>query len=135
MKLSGKNIDASVDGKALKNVCDDNGNAIYMINVFAHDVQMALAQAEIPEKKGESTTLRTMLEALFDQYPGLRLLTGDAAFSGRDLCKEIARLGKHYLVQIKANQKYIYEVLQLHFNEEKCERMPDAKAVEKKIFE
>lgn len=134
-KVSGKKIDASVDGKALKNVCDENGNAIYMVNVFAHDVQMVLAQAEIPEKKGESTTLKTMLEGLFDKYPGLRLLTGDAAFNGRDLCKEIARLGKHYLIQIKGNQKYIYEVLQLHFDEEKCKREPDAKAVEKKNFE
>ena len=74
-----------------------------------------------------------MLKGLFDQYPGLRLLTGDAAFNGRDLCKEIARLGKHYLIQIKSNQKYIYEVLQLHFDEEKCKRAPDTKAVEKKI--
>ena len=134
-KLSGQEIDASVDGKALRNVCNENGNAIYMVNVFAHDVQMVLAQAEIPEKKGESSTLKTMLESLFDKYPGLRLLTGDAAFNGRDLCKEIARLGKHYLIQIKGNQKYIYEVLQLHFDEEKCKRAADAKTVEKKNFE
>lgn len=133
-KLTEKEIDASVDGKALRNVCDKNGNPIYMVNVFAHDVQMVLAQAEIPKKKGESTTLKTMLEGLFDKYPGLRLLTGDAAFNGRDLCKEIARLGKHYLVQIKRNQEHIYEVLQLHFDEEKYERSPDAKTVEKKSF-
>ncbi len=131
-KLSGKEIDASVDGKALRNICGEDGNPIYMVNVFAHDVQMVLAQAEISKKKGESTTLKSMLEGLFDKYPGLRLLTGDAAFNGRDLCKEIARLGKHYLVQIKGNQKYIYEVLQLHFDEEKSKRMPDAKTVEKK---
>ena len=35
-KLSGKEIDASVDGKALRNVCDEAGNPIYMVNVFAH---------------------------------------------------------------------------------------------------
>jgi DDE_Tnp_1-associated/Transposase DDE domain len=134
-KLSGKKIDASVDGKALRNVCDEKGNPIYMINVFAHDVQMVLAQKEIPKKKGESTTLKTMLEGLFDRYPGLRLLTGDAAFNGRDLCKEIARLGKHYLVQIKRNQEHVFEVLQLHFDEEKCQRAPDAETVEKKTFE
>ena len=133
-KLSEKEIDASVDGKALRNVCDESGNPIYMVNVFAHDVQMVLAQAEIPKKKGESTTLKTMLEGLFDKYPGLRLLTGDAAFNGRDLCKEIARLGKHYLVQIKRNQEHVYKVLQLHFDEEKSKRAPDTKTVEKKIW-
>ena len=109
-KLSDKEIDASVDGKASRNVCDENGSPIYMVNVFAHDVQMVLAQAEIPQKKGESTTLKTMLKGLFDKYPALRLLTGDAAFNGRDLCKEIARLGKHYLVQIKKNQEHVYEL-------------------------
>lgn len=131
-KLSGKEIDASVDGKALRNVCDEDGNPIYMINVFAHDVQMALAQEEIPEKKGESTTFRTMLEGLFDKYPGLRLLTGDAGFNGRDLCKEITRLGRHYLVQIKGNQERIHEVLQLHFDQEREKRASDADTVEKK---
>ena len=132
-KLSDKEIDASVDGKASRNVCDENGNPIYMVNVFAHDVQMVLAQAEIPQKKGESTTLKAMLKGLFDKYPALRLLTGDAAFNGRNLCKEIARLGKHYLVQIKKNQEHVYEVLRLHFEEEKSHRISDAKTVEKKI--
>jgi DDE_Tnp_1-associated/Transposase DDE domain len=131
-KVSGKEIDASVDGKALRNVCTENGNPIYMVNVFAHDIQMALAQAEIPEKKGESTTFKTMLEGLFNKYPGLRILTGDAGFSGRDLCKEITRLGKHYLVQIKGNQKGVHEVLQLHFGEEREKRAPDVETVEKK---
>ncbi|MFT5318838.1 MAG: hypothetical protein ACI8RA_002107, partial [Chlamydiales bacterium] len=45
---------------------------------FAHEIQMVLAQAEIPEKRGESTTLRPMLEGLFDKYPGLRLLTKES---------------------------------------------------------
>jgi hypothetical protein len=123
---------AAVDGKALKNVCDENGSPIYMLNVFAHKLHLVLAQAEIPEKKGESTTLTTILEGLFDDYPGLRLLTGDAAFNGRELCKEITRLGRHYLVQIKGNQGTIHEVLKLHFNEEQEKRPPDAVTVEKK---
>jgi hypothetical protein len=131
-KIEGKDVDASVDGKALRNVCDEKGNPIYMINVFAHEIQMVLAQAEIPEKRGESTTLRPMLEGLFDKYPGLRLLTGDAGFNGRDLCREIARLGKHYLVQIKGNQKQVHEVLKIHFEEERERREPDAVTVEKK---
>jgi hypothetical protein len=131
-KVSGKEISASVDGKALRNVCDEDGNPIYMINIFAHDIQLALAQAEIPEKKGESTTFRSMLKDLFDKYPGLRLLTGDAAFNGRDLCREITLLGRHYLVQIKANQERVHEVLQLHFDEEQEKRAADAQTVEKK---
>lgn len=131
-KVQGQEMTASVDGKALRNVCDDKGNPIYMINVFAQDIQMVLAQVEIPKKKGESTTLKSILEELFDTYPGLRLLTGDAAFNGRDLCKEITRLGRHYLVQIKGNQEKVYEVLKLHFDEERGKREPDVMVEEKK---
>ena len=133
-KVQGKNMDASVDGKALKNVCNEQGHPIYMVNIFAHEIQMVLAQAEISEKKGESTTLKTMLKGLFDQYPGLRLLTGDAAFNGRDLCKEITHLGRHYLVQMKANQEKVHEVLKMHFDEEQDKRKPDAVTIEKKRF-
>lgn len=130
--VQGKEIRASVDGKALRNVCDEKGNPLFMINVFAHDIQLTLAQEEIPEKKGESTTFNTMLKDLFETYPGLRILTGDAAFAGRDLCKEITRLGRHYLVQIKGNQEKIREVLEMHFTEEKQERKADSIDIEKK---
>ena len=133
-KIDGQELHASVDGKAIRNVYTEKGNPMYMVNIFAHDLQMVLAQEEIADKKGEPTTLREMLKGLFDTYPGLRLLTGDAAFNGRDLCKEIACMGKHYLVQIKKNQKNIHEVLKLHFDEEKKERAPDAETTEKKIL-
>ena len=131
-KVKEMDICASVDGKALRNVCDDKGNPLFMVNVFAHDIQIALAQEEIPEKKGESTTFREMLQSLFDTYPGLRLLTGDAGFTGRDLCREITRLGRHYLIQIKGNQDKVQEVLKLHFDEERDKREADAQSTEKK---
>ncbi|MFT4554058.1 MAG: hypothetical protein ACI9S8_002703, partial [Chlamydiales bacterium] len=41
-------------------------------------------------------------------------------------------LGKHYLVQIKGNQKQVHEVLKIHFEEERERREPDAVTVEKK---
>jgi len=131
-KVKGIDMSASVDGKALRNICDGNGNPLFMVNVFAHDIQIALAQEEIPEKKGESTTFRKMLKSLFETYPGLRLLTGDAGFTGRDLCREINHLGRHYLVQIKGNQKNVQEVLKLHFDQERERREADAQSTEKK---
>lgn len=131
-KVEGIDMTASVDGKALRNVSDNDGNPLFMVNVFAHNIQMTLAQQEVAEKKGESTTFREMLKSLFETYPGLRILTGDAAFAGRDLCKEITRLGRHYLVQIKGNQEKVQEVLQLHFEEDREKRVADAKSTEKK---
>jgi len=131
-KVKAIDMSASVDGKALRNVCDGSDNPLFMVNVFAHDIQIALAQQEVSEKRGESTTFRDMLQGLFETYPGLRILTGDAGFAGRDLCREISRLGRHYLVQIKGNQGNIQEVLKLHFEKERVEREPDAQVTEKK---
>ena len=42
--VKGKDLIASVDGKAMKNVKGDNGLATMLVNVFAHDVKLTLAE-------------------------------------------------------------------------------------------
>ncbi len=126
---------ASVDGKVLKNVQGDKGNPICIVNVFIHDIKLAIAQIKVEEKKGESTALKEALKKLFKKYPGLRILTGDAAFSGRDLCSMITEIGRDYFMQIKGNQPKIHEVLKLHFEEETQNRKADDFTEEKKRFD
>ena len=55
------------------------------------------------------------LGALFERYPFLRILTGDALFAGNPLCSEIITHGRHYLFQIKDNQKDLREKMELVF--------------------
>lgn len=131
-QLSGQEFTGAVDGKALCNVTGQGDEPAQLVNVFIHDLKIAIAQFPTEEKKGEATVLRQALQSLFDRYPGLRLLTGDAAYAGRDMCRAIIDLGRDYLVQIKDNQPKIKEVLELHFNEESQERKPDATTTEKK---
>ena len=76
---------ASVDGKAMRNVKGENGLALMLVNVFAHDLKLALAEYAIKTKEGEPTVLKEALVQLFKQYPGLKILVGDAAFAGREL--------------------------------------------------
>jgi hypothetical protein len=102
--VEGEDFMASVDGKAMKNVKGDNGLAAMLVNVFAHDMKLALAEYAIHAKEGEPTVLKEALKPLFDRYPGLKILTGDAAFAGRELNEAIIALGRDYIVQVKDNQ-------------------------------
>lgn len=123
---------AAVDGKAMRKVKGENSEPAQLLNIFAHQAKLAIAQFPVGEKEGEPTVLRDVLKPLFNQYPGLRLLTGDAAFAGREMCKAITDLGRDYLVQIKGNQPKVKEVMKLHFDEESKKRKPDSKVVDKK---
>jgi len=62
---------ASVDGKAMRNVKGENGLALMLVNVFAHDLKLAIAEYAIKAKEGEPTVLKEALAQLFKQYPGL----------------------------------------------------------------
>lgn len=131
-QLGDKEFTAAVDGKALCNVVGQGDEPAQLVNIFIHDLKIAIAQFPTEKKKGEATVLREALKSLFSRYPGLRILTGDAAYAGRDMCRAIIDLGRDYLIQIKENQPKIKEVLVLHFDEESQNRKPDARTIEKK---
>ena len=124
--IKGEEIVAAVDGKAIRNLSDGEGGVQKVLNVFAHDLKLSLSQRKIPADQGESTVLRGALIELFDRYPGLAILTGDAAYSGRDLCTAIKEAGRDYVVQVKANQKVISERLKYWFSGKPGDRAPDA---------
>ena len=119
--VDGENLTAAVDGKTLRNSACQK-----VLNVFAHDIKLVLAQEDIEESDGESTTLRKVLSRLFEDYPGLSILTGDAAYSGRDLCQAIKEAGRHYIVQVKGDQGGIHERIQKWFEEDIKKRPADA---------
>ena len=123
---------AAADGKALCNVKGEGKEPAQLVNIFIHDLRITIAQIATKKKKGEATVLRESLKSLFDRYPGLRILTGDAAYAGRGMCQAIVDLGRDYLVQIKDNQPKIKEVMKMHFDEESQNRQPDAATEEKK---
>lgn len=100
---------AAVDGKTSR------ASEVHVLNVFATDVQQTIWQADVDEKANEITVLRQILPALFEKYPFLRILTGDALFAGNPLCSEIIQHGRHYLFQVRGNQGHLHEKLELVF--------------------
>lgn len=124
---------ASVDGKSMRNVKGESGLALMLINVFAHDLKLAIAEYAIKAKEGEPTVLREALGQLFKQYPGLKILVGDAAFSGRDLNEAIISLGRDYIAQIKENQPKMRKLLEEWFENKITKEVPAAVEVKKKV--
>ena len=134
--LKDKVFDAALDGKACRGVINPdkpNGKGLEVLNVFAHDLQVTLTQWPLANKKGESAVAKANMEELIKKFPGIRILTGDAGLSGRNLCETIITYRKDYLIRIKVNQPEIEESLQYWFSERlKQNTKPDAKSIEKK---
>lgn len=124
--VEGKNLTAAVDGKVLK-----SSGCQKVLNVFAHDIKLSLAQEDIAPGSGESTTLRDKLTKLFSDYPGLSILKGDSAYSGRDFCQAIKEAGRHYIVQVKGNQAGLHEQIVKWFEEDTVTKKPDTVVVKK----
>jgi hypothetical protein len=101
---------AAVDGKTSKQSHDADGDPIHVLNVFAHDLKVCLAQWKVGDgKETEPEVLKAHLGELFEAYPALQLLTGDALFAQRPLAELIVARGKDYLLAIKDNQPDLLE--------------------------
>ena len=131
-------LNASVNGKWAKqsNVVaerteDAQGNPLVMVNVLAHDLKLCLAQWPAAEKRYEPGVLREQLGRLFEDYPGLGLLTMDALYAERDLCQAIVGHGRDYLMRIKGNQPAVLAALVEGFTAEELGK-PQAETLEKK---
>ena len=120
-----------MEGKWAKQSKDAQGNPLMMVNVLAHDLKLCLGQWPATEKRYEPGVLREKLGRLFEDYPGLRLLTMDALYAERDLCRAIVSHGRDYLVRVKGNQPTVLSALVEGFDGAELGE-PAAETVEKK---
>jgi len=125
-------VTVAVDGKTSKQGHDAHGEPIHMLNVFAHELGLCLAQFPVTDgKPTEPQALKAALAELTDHYPMLRLFTADALFTQRPLARVILEADRHFLFAVKDNQPDLHEAVRASFHAA-AEWPPDAKAVEKK---
>jgi predicted transposase YbfD/YdcC len=118
---------ASVDGKTSRSA------GVHVLNVFLHDVRQVIWQAPVEAKKNEISALKEALSGLIATYPFLQILTEDAMFAGAPLCSDLIERGRHYVFQVKADQKHLYEKLELVFAPQLArDPAPDSVTGEKK---
>lgn len=122
----------AVDGKTSKQGHDAQGDPIHMLNIFAHDLGICLAQ--FPVTRGKSTepqVLKAALMELIDHYPMISLFTGDALFAQRPLAQAILEANRDFLFAVKENQPTLHEAVQASFRDA-SDRPPDDQTLEKK---
>jgi DDE_Tnp_1-associated len=109
---------AAVDGKTSKQAIDAEGDAIHVLNVFAHEARVCLADWPVGDGKDtEPEVLKAHLDDLFATWPSLRVLTGDALFCQRPLARTILDAGRDYVLAVKDNQPDLHETIQTAFAE------------------
>ena len=74
----------AADGKTCRQGFDAHGDPVQMLNVFVQDVKACLGQWPLEgDKSTEPAALKAHLGELFERYPALRLITGDALYAQR----------------------------------------------------
>ena len=125
-------VTVAVDGKTSKQGHDAHGDPVHMLNVFAHELGLCLAQFPVTDgKPTEPQALKAALAELTESYPMLRLFTADALFTQRPLARVILEADRDFLFAVKDNQPDLHEAVRASFGDA-AGRPPDAKVVEKK---
>jgi hypothetical protein len=108
----------AVDGKTCRQGFDAHGDPVQMLNVFVQDLKACLGQWPLEgDKSTEPEVLKAHLGELFERYPALRLITGDALYAQRNLAELILASGHDYLFQIKGNQPDVLDAAKTCFAE------------------
>jgi hypothetical protein len=125
-------VTVAVDGKTSKQGHDAQGDPIHMLNVFAHELSLCLAQFPVTGgKPTEPRTLEAGIEELLAHYPFIRLFTADALFTQRPLARVLLKADRDFLFAVKDNQPALLEAILTSFRDAD-RREPDAKTLEKK---
>lgn len=91
----------AIDGKALRGSHGDQLPGVHLLAAYAPDLQAVLAQLKVPTGTNEHKTALELIRLI--PLEGA-LITGDAAFTQRDLCQAIVDGGGDYFFTVKDNQ-------------------------------
>jgi predicted transposase YbfD/YdcC len=109
----------AIDGKAQRGRLPFQlgGSPVHMLSAFCHEHGVVLAQEPIERGEGKGAAELTVAPALVARvaWPG-RVLTGDALFCQRDLCRQVCEGGGDYVLLVKENQPTLYRDIALLFD-------------------
>ena len=110
LKLSGV---VAVDGKALRGACERGAKAtpLHMVNVFAVEARMALAQQKAPGRNETAGALEVLELLCLDGC----IVTADALHCHRGFAEAVLKRGGDYALVIKANRGPLFETVTQQF--------------------
>jgi len=125
-------LTVAVDGKVSKQILDEEGEVLQMLNAFVHGMKVVLWEWSVKgDKTNEPGCLKKHLGELLSQFPHLKILTGDAIFAQRPLLEVLKSNNVDYVFQVKDNQPDALEAIKETFKERHTIK-PAAKSHSKK---
>jgi len=91
----------AIDGKTLRGSQGHQLPGVHLLAAFCRDVEAVIAQLSVPGKTNEHKTALELLKLI--PLKGT-LITGDAAFTQRDLCEAVVTGGRDYFLTVKDNR-------------------------------
>lgn len=102
----------ALDGKTLCNTLQPHGQSIHLLSLLDHQTGSVLQQLRMPGETNEHKTALRLLERIVLKG---RVITGDAIFCQRDLCRQVVNSGGDYLLSVKDNQPELKAAIQAEF--------------------
>ena len=109
----------AVDGKAFRGRLQyaEGGCPVHALTAFCHTQGIVLAHAPIEQGTDKAEAELTVAPALLAQIDWRnRVLTGDALFCQRHLCRQVRQAGGDYLLLVKENQPTLCAAIRLLFD-------------------
>lgn len=103
----------AMDGKSLRGALGEHGQLIHLLSLLDQRIGVTLRQLEVPGKTNEHKAALELLKSLVLKG---RLITGDAIFCQRDLCRQIVDDDGHYFFMVKDNQPELKQAIEAEFN-------------------
>ena len=91
----------AIDGKSSRGSGSAHAPAVYLLSALDQRTGCVLAQARVPAETNEHKAALALLRGMALEG---RVITGDAAFCQRDLCRQVIADGGHYLIKVGENQ-------------------------------
>lgn len=130
--LPDESFAVAVDAKTSCQGLDTDGEPVQLVTVLIHELKLVIGQWSVHgEKTNESCVLKNHLAQLREQFPLLKLITGDAIYATRPLAEALLDENCDYLLQIKGNQADLRDAVE-HCLGSAHERKPAAQTAEKK---
>ena len=102
----------ALDGKTLCGTLQPHERAVHLLALLDQRTGCVLSQTRVDAKTNEHQAALKLLKTLVLEG---RVITGDAMFCQREVCREIRDLGGHYLFVVKDNQPTLKEAIAAEF--------------------
>lgn len=102
----------ALDGKTLCSSLGEHGRSIQLLALLDQQTGCVLSQLQVPKETNEHKASLKILKTLVLEG---RVITADAAYCQRDVCRQITDSGGHYLIVVKENQPELNEQISAEF--------------------